>query len=146
MSKHSNFFDENNNNYYKSIFGCELNDEDEFDEDYNVVEDILTNNYNYEEEPIHLSIPKKEVNDVNYFVDKLELIKSDDENCDSFLSKKINRNNNHKNLDFNINNNSNNSDKNNLNLEKKKIIRIIIHLKIIIIINISKMKKIALQF
>ena len=120
MSKHSNFFDENNNNYYKSIFGCELNDEDEFDEDYNVVEDILTNNYNYEEEPIHLSIPKKEVNDVNYFVDKLELIKSDDENCDSFLSKKINRNNNHKNLDFNINNNSNNSDKNNLNLEKKK--------------------------
>ena len=128
MSKHSNFFDENNNNYYQSIFGCELNDEDEFDEDYNVVEDILTNKYNYEEEPIHLSIPKKEVNDVNYFVDKLELIKSDDEFSNSFLSKKISRNNNnnHKNLDFNINNNnnnSNNSDKNNnsFNLDNQNI-------------------------
>ena len=120
MSRNSNFFDENlnSNNYYQNIFGCDMNDEDEFDEDYNVLEDILTNKYNYEEEPIHLSIPKKEVNDVNYFVDKLELIKSEDELNNSFLSRKTYRNH-HKNVDYNNGNNNNNNvviaDKNNNN-------------------------------
>lgn len=39
-------------------------DEENDDDDYNVVEDILTSKNNYVEEPFYLSIPKKEVNDV----------------------------------------------------------------------------------
>ena len=40
-------------------------EEDNDDDDYNMIEDILINKYNInEEEPYSLAIPKKEVNDI----------------------------------------------------------------------------------
>lgn len=54
-----------NYNHYLDIFNSDEPIEEENDDpDYNVIVDILTNNYNNLEEPFYLSIPKKEVNDV----------------------------------------------------------------------------------
>ena len=49
---------------YLNIFKNDFLDEDDADDDYNVVEDILNHKYNYDEKPYYLSIPKKEVNDL----------------------------------------------------------------------------------
>ena len=124
---------------YLNIFKNDFLDEDDADDDYNVVEDILNHKYNYDEKPYYLSIPKKEVNDVindANLQDNLEIF-SDKENEYRFLSRKTNRNkenrNNinpnkqHSNLSNNeqisaIDNNSNhnlninNSNKQNMNI------------------------------
>ena len=124
---------------YLDIFKNDFLDEDDADDDYNVVEDILNHKYNYDEKPYYLSIPKKEVNDVindANLQDNLEIF-SDKENEYRFLSRKTNRNkenrNNinpnkqHSNLSNNeqisaIDNNSNhnlniiNSNKQNMNM------------------------------
>jgi hypothetical protein len=49
---------------YLNIFNNDYLEDDEGDDDYNVVEDILTHRYNYDDKPYYLSIPKKEVNDL----------------------------------------------------------------------------------
>ena len=89
---------------YLNIFKNDFLDEDDADDDYNVVEDILNHKYNYDEKPYYLSIPKKEVNDLindANLQDNLEIF-SDKENEYRFLSRKTNRNKENKN---NINGN-----------------------------------------
>ena len=84
---------------YLNIFKNDFLDEDDADDDYNVVEDILNHKYNYDEKPYYLSIPKKEVNDVindANLQDNLEIF-SDKENEYRFLSRKTNRNKENKN-------------------------------------------------
>ena len=79
---------------YLNIFKNDFLDDDDADDDYNVVEDILTHKYNYDEKPYYLSIPKKEVNDVindANLQDNLDIF-SDKENEYRFLSRKTNRN------------------------------------------------------
>ena len=75
---------------YLNIFKNDFLDDDEADDDYNVVEDILTHKYNYDEKPYSLCIPKKEVNDVindANLQDNLDIF-SDKENEYHFLSRK----------------------------------------------------------
>ena len=79
---------------YLNIFKNDFLDDDEGDDDYNVVEDILTHKYNYDEKPFYLSIPKKEVNDVindANLQDNLSIF-SDKDNEYHFLSRKAYRN------------------------------------------------------
>ena len=79
---------------YLDIFKNDFLDDDEADDDYNVVEDILNHKYNYDEKPFCLSIPKKEVNDIindANLQDNLSIF-SDKENEYRFLSRKTNRN------------------------------------------------------
>ena len=79
---------------YLNIFNNDFLDDDEADDDYNVVEDILTHKYNYDEKPFYLSIPKKEVNDVindANLQDNLSIFSNND-NEYRFLSRKTNRN------------------------------------------------------
>ena len=79
---------------YLNIFKNDFLDDDEGDDDYNVVEDILTHKYNYDEKPFYLSIPKKEVNDVindANLQDNLSIF-SDKDNEFHFLSRKAYRN------------------------------------------------------
>ena len=63
----NNSDDEDENSFekeYLNIFNNDYLEDDEGDDDYNVVEDILTHRYNYDDKPYYLSIPKKEVNDL----------------------------------------------------------------------------------
>ena len=91
---------------YLNIFKNDFLDDDEADDDYNVVEDILTHKYNYDEKPFYLSIPKKEVNDVindANLQDNLSIF-SDKENEYRYLSRKTYRNRDLKENKNNINN------------------------------------------
>ena len=79
---------------YLNIFKNDFLEDDEADDDYNVLEDILTHKYNYDEKPFYLSIPKKEVNDVinaANLQDNLSIF-SDQDNEYHFLARKTNRN------------------------------------------------------
>ena len=135
------FFDNSDNEEksfgkeYLNLFNHDYLEEDEGDDDYNVVEDILTHKYNYDDKPYYLSIPKKEVNDLindANLQDNLDIF-SEEENEYRYLSRKTHRNKDNKdkkninNID-NLNNKqmsnlSNNdqsffNDKNNSNLNK----------------------------
>ena len=94
---YNNSDNEDNNSFekeYLNIFKNDFLDDDEGDDDYNVVEDILTHKYNYDEKPFYLSIPKKEVNDVindANLQDNLSIF-SDKDNEYHFLSRKTHRN------------------------------------------------------
>ena len=108
--KYYNNSDNDENSFekeYLNIFKNDYSDDDEADDDYNVVEDILTHKYNYDEKPFYLSIPKKEVNDVindANLQDNLSIF-SDKENEYRYLSRKTNRNRDSKENKNNINNN-----------------------------------------
>ena len=110
---------------YLNIFNNDFLEDDEADDDYNVVEDILTHKYNYDDKPYYLSIPKKEVkdliNDAN-LQDNLDIF-SDEENEYRYLSRKTHRNKDKKNNNININNNINNKQlsslSNSMNLENR---------------------------
>ena len=96
---------------YLNIFKNDFLDDDDADDDYNVVEDILTHKYNYDEKPYYLSIPKKEVNDVindANLQDNLDIF-SDKDNEYKFLSRKTNRNKDIKENKNNINTNKQSS-------------------------------------
>ena len=97
---------------YLNIFNNDyLDDDDAADDDYNVVEDILTHKYNYDEKPFYLSIPKKEVNDVindANLQDNLSIF-SDKDNDYRFLNRKTNRNKDIK------------ENKNNINLNNRQL-------------------------
>lgn len=93
---------------YLNIFNNDYLEDDEGDDDYNVVEDILTHRYNYDDKPYYLSIPKKEVNDLindANLQDNLDIF-SGEENEYRYLSRKTHRNKDNK--DKKINNNINN--------------------------------------
>ena len=93
---------------YLNIFNNDYLEDDEADDDYNVVEDILTYKYNYDDKPYYLSIPKKEVNDLindANLQDNLDIF-SDEENEYRYLSRKTHRNRDNK--DKKNNNNANN--------------------------------------
>ena len=93
---------------YLNIFNNDYLEDDEADDDYNVVEDILTHKYNYDDKPYYLSIPKKEVNDLindANLQDNLDIF-SDEENEYRYLSRKTHRNRDNK--DKKNNNNANN--------------------------------------
>ena len=93
---------------YLNIFNNEFLEDDEGDDDYNVVEDILTHRYNYDDKPYYLSIPKKEVNDLIHdanLQDNLDIF-SGEENEFRYLSRKTHRNKDNK--DKKNNNNINN--------------------------------------
>ena len=84
---------------YLNIFNNDFLEDDEADDDYNVVEDILTHKYNYVDKPYYLSIPKKEVNDLindANLQDNLDIF-SDEENEYRYLSRKTHRNKDKKN-------------------------------------------------
>ena len=99
MSRH--YYDDNDEDSdsfkkeYLNIFKKDfLDDDDDADDDYNVVEDILTHKYNIDEKPYYLSIPKKEVNDLindANLQDEMSLF-SDKESDFHFLNRKTNRN------------------------------------------------------
>ena len=99
MSRH--YYDDNDEDSdsfkkeYLNIFNKDfLDDDDDADDDYNVVEDILTHKYNIDEKPYYLSIPKKEVNDLindANLQDEISLF-SDKESDFHFLNRKTNRN------------------------------------------------------
>ena len=110
---------------YLNIFNNDFLEDDEADDDYNVVEDILTHKYNYDDKPYYLSIPKKEVNDLindANLQDNLDIF-SDEENEYRYLSRKTHRNKDKKNNNININNNINNKQlsslSNSMNLENR---------------------------
>ena len=110
---------------YLNIFNNDFLEDDEADDDYNVVEDILTHKYNYDDKPYYLSIPKKEVNDLindANLQDNLDIF-SDEENEYRYLSRKTHRNKAKKNNNININNNINNKQlsslSNSMNLENR---------------------------
>ena len=110
---------------YLNIFNNDFLEDDEADDDYNVVEDILTHKYNYDDKPYYLSIPKKELNDLindANLQDNLDIF-SDEENEYRYLSRKIHRNKDKKNNNININNNINNKQlsslSNSMNLENR---------------------------
>ena len=110
---------------YLNIFNNDYLEDDEADDDYNVVEDILTHKYNYDDKPYYLSIPKKEVNDLindANLQDNLDIF-SDEENEYRYLSRKTHRNKDKKNNNININNNINNKQlsslSNSMNLENR---------------------------
>ena len=92
---------------YLNIFNNDFLEDDEGDDDYNVVEDILTHRYNYDDKPYYLSIPKKEVNDLindANLQDNLDIF-SGEENEYRYLSRKTHRNRDNK--DKKANNNIN---------------------------------------
>ena len=99
--KFFNNSDEDENSFekeYLNIFNNEFLEDDEGDDDYNVVEDILTHKYNYDDKPYYLSIPKKEVNDL---INDANLegnldIFSGEENEYRYLSRKTHRNKDNK--------------------------------------------------
>ena len=104
---------------YLNIFNNDFLEDDEADDDYNVVEDILTHKYNYDDKPYYLSIPKKEVNDLindANLQDNLDIF-SDEENEYRYLSRKTHRNKDKKNN--NINNKQLSSLSNSMNLENR---------------------------
>ena len=106
---------------YLNIFNNDFLEDDEADDDYNVVEDILTHKYNYDDKPYYLSIPKKEVNDLindANLQDNLDIF-SDEENEFRYLSRKTHRNKDKKNNNININNKQLSSLSNSLMLENK---------------------------
>ena len=110
---------------YLNIFNNDFLEDDEADDDYNVVEDILTHKYNYDDKPYYLSIPKKEVNDLindANLQDNLDIF-SDEENEYRYLSRKTHRNKDKKNNNININNNINNKQlsslSNSMNLDNR---------------------------
>ena len=95
---------------YLNIFNNDFLEDDEGDDDYNVVEDILTHRYNYDDKPYYLSIPKKEVNDLindANLQDNLDIF-SDEDNEYRFLSRKTHRNKDNKDKKNNNINNLNN--------------------------------------
>ena len=101
---------------YLNIFNNDFLEDDEGDDDYNVVEDILTHRYNYDDKPYYLSIPKKEVNDLindANLQDNLELF-SDEDNEYRYLSRKTHRNKDNKDKKNNNINNLNNKQSSNL--------------------------------
>ena len=81
---------------YLNIFNNDFLEDDEGDDDYNVVEDILTHRYNYDDKPYYLSIPKDEDNEYRY------------------LSRKTHRNKDNKDKKNNNINNLNNKQSSNL--------------------------------
>ena len=99
--KFFNNSDEDENSFekeYLNIFNNEFLEDDEGDDDYNIVEDILTHKYNYDDKPYYLSIPKKEVNDL---INDANLegnldIFSGEENEYRYLSRKTHRNKDNK--------------------------------------------------
>ena len=98
---------------YLNIFNNDYLEDDEGDDDYNVVEDILTHRYNYDDKPYYLSIPKKEVNDLindANLQDNLDIF-SEGENEYRYLSRKTHRNKDNKDKK---NNNANNKQLSNL--------------------------------
>ena len=120
MSKTTNEFD--NYTDYLNFFNMDNPlDEDNDDEDYNVLEDILTNKGNCEDEPYYCSITKKELNDImndpiqseNRLMNRIDI----NNNNSNFISHKTNRTHNanskqnspNKNFGFNFNNSNNNS-------------------------------------
>ena len=110
---------------YLNIFNNDFLEDDEADDDYNVVEDILTHKYNYDDKPYYLSIPKKEVNDLindAHLQDNLDIF-SDEENEYRYLSRKTHRNRDNKDKKNNNINNLNNKQlsslSNSLGLENK---------------------------
>ena len=110
---------------YLNIFNNDFLEDDEADDDYNVVEDILTHKYNYDDKPYYLSIPKKEVNDLindANLQDNLDIF-SDEENEYRYLSRKTHRNRDNKDKKNNNINNLNNKQlsslSNSLGLENK---------------------------
>jgi len=101
---------------YLNIFNNDFLEDDEGDDDYNVVEDILTHRYNYDDKPYYLSIPKKEVNDLindANLQDNLDLF-SDEDNEYRYLSRKTHRNKDNKDKKNNNINNLNNKQSSNL--------------------------------
>ena len=120
MSKTTNEFD--NYTDYLNFFNMDNPlDEDNDDEDYNVLEDILTNKGNCEDEPYYCSITKKELNDImndpiqseNRLMNRIDI----NNNNSNIISHKTNRTHNanskqnspNKNFGFNFNNSNNNS-------------------------------------
>ena len=107
---------------YLNIFNNDYLEDDEGDDDYNVVEDILTHRYNYDDKPYYLSIPKKEVNDLindANLQDNLDIF-SEGENEYRYLSRKTHRIKDNKDKKNNNNNNKQLSNlSNSLILENK---------------------------
>ena len=112
----NNSDDEDENSFekeYLNIFNNDYLEDDEGDDDYNVVEDILTHRYNYDDKPYYLSIPKKEVNDLindANLQDNLDIF-SEGENEYRYLSRKTHRIKDNKDKK---NNNANNKQLSNL--------------------------------
>lgn len=102
MSKKNN---EPDSRDYLNFFNLDLPlEEDGDDDDYNFVEDILTNPYDYDED-YYLSIPKKEVNDVMNDAIKTEQLFNKKEDYQLNYSKLFKSNNNSNQI-HNVNDNN----------------------------------------
>ena len=90
MSKKNNDPDSRD---YLNFFNLDIPlEEDNDDDDYNFVEDILTNPYEYDED-YYLSIPKKEVNDIMNDAIKTEQLFNKKEDYQLNYSKLFKNNN-----------------------------------------------------